>query len=1732
MVGSALTGTAIRRARLAALALFVPLWLAMPAAAAVRPEPERPMSTARVARTQGNGPTARALVVESEYDALRVPDDPALSPRQAMSIELWLKRRRATGCGALVSKSKADGWWFGVCDGRLRFGKGAASVDGSAILPEGRWLHAAVAFDGVTANFYVDGVLDRSAAMPGVLSRVAAPLVIGADVTPGAVFSGGIDHVRLWGIARSAADIRADRFATLSARSGLIAQWPLDGDGTDLAGGHDGEPSTGAYGYDGALPRDLVVPLATAGAAADGSCDAAEYGTAERVALDGPDLLTALVQATADALWVCLPDLPRPTGANAFVAVQLDRNRSGDARPQLGDYRILARYTGNHGVEEGDGLGGWKALTLPADAWTVGRTTSGTAGAERWTAEIRIARTLLEPPRDADEPVGVGLAVAYSGLRAVGDDRLWPSGATMLAPGGWSNATLAEAPGLLPRYAFSGTVVQPTADDPLRGEAGSTVQLLTAETVDGGPLRLVDSDVTDGGGVYRLAYRGYPPAAFVVRQINARGVRSVAADPGARGRAAGADVLHYVVDAAASAAERTFGGGRFVDAVGLAPPPALDRHYLIVYGAPVTEADVAPLVRQRRAQGFQVVTRSVEDLQRNGQGRDLGERIQRWLEATWRAVEPDPVYALLVGRGDVIPVRDIAWLDNDHRDPQRGDYYPAWPTDWVYADVDSDWDADGDGYYGEFLRCRPGDTYPDVDGKADRECPEAGSLSREGPFGELRGSADDFHPEIALGRLPLNEPAEVRRAIAAIVAAEAGGADRNRALLAGAMWSWEGDSWAPERLLSVPGGDGASDPWLRAPWDGQPPFGVDTADALEAAVRPRLSGKLTDLRRLYTSQSPDGDPALSPTIQTPDGPLTAASFAQEWRRGLGLAVIAGRGGADGVYGGNWTADHDADRRVDQPAPPSSCPDGAGGDAGCPELTIERFADARLPASPGSPLVVAYAGGTAGTAWSWDGVDANGAVVGLTYGPPSVASSLMGRGRVAGWVGSYGPLEPGDLDGFQAELVRSLVVEGRRLGDAHGAAAGDLARLSPYDPRHYGTAAFGDPAQLYWGDAADAFGPWPGDGGGWRSDGASPYAGPNVPEIAWVMRDFGPGTPASIGRQGDLVAVGSAGAAMVTPGGAIARQTTVGALGGAARYAPAIGIGGAYVAAGGTLLHLGADLAQRASIALPSGAQCSGSPRLDPDGVVWVPTSAGLVRVDPAGGATIVNAAPVVGAPALLPTGEIVWSTSDGTVLALMTTDYEKAPRLVSSGTLGAITSPAVSPSGTAYVGTSGGRVIAYPDERAGWQMDAGGAVGARPTVASDGTVVVGTARGDVVAFAAERAERLWTTRLGAAVAASVAVDGRQAYAVAGDTLYALDLATGATVWTVDLGGATDARSAPVIGADRTLYVTRSDRAIVAVREAGWLAAPSNVRLTAAAGALNVAWRDNSAGETGFMVELCDVDEKCAAAGTAPAEATQIDVRRLPFAAGRIVTARVSALGQPAGGAMTLAETERLADAFADSEVASSDPAAVPPGRPAAPSAVTVDATGPGQLTIGWRYDADAGLLLGFSVARRDGGAWQTVGVVGADERTFVDNDLPDHATIEYRVTAETEDGTADSASVEATTWRGDGGAPRTLRSTESDAGVLLTWRNRLVTYSGVQVERLDPGMAQFRVIARLAANSQRFLDHYALLPGTYTYRVRATDETLAGSPTLLTVQVGHSHPSAVYLPFGQLYRAR
>ena len=177
---------------------------AAPPVAGARPAPD---STAPWHLDDGAGPSPRALVVDGEHDAVRVPAHPDLAPGTALTLEAWVSREPALGCGTLVGSGRSTGVWLGICGGRLRFSPGGgAFVDGGALLPDRLWTHVALTYDGRLRRTYINGLLDRESSEQALPLRAGpGELVIGADAELGAAFAGRIDTVRLWRVARSAA---------------------------------------------------------------------------------------------------------------------------------------------------------------------------------------------------------------------------------------------------------------------------------------------------------------------------------------------------------------------------------------------------------------------------------------------------------------------------------------------------------------------------------------------------------------------------------------------------------------------------------------------------------------------------------------------------------------------------------------------------------------------------------------------------------------------------------------------------------------------------------------------------------------------------------------------------------------------------------------------------------------------------------------------------------------------------------------------------------------------------------------------------------------------------------------------------------------------------------------------------------------------------------------------------------------------------------------------------------------------------------------------------------------------------------------------------------------------------------------------------------------------------------------------------------------------------------------
>lgn len=1677
---------------------------------------ERP---APLALDDGAGPSPRALVVDGEHDALRVPAHPDLAPGAAITLEAWVSREPALGCGTLIGSGRSNGTWLGICAGRLRFSPGDGSfVDGGALLPERVWTHVALTYDGMVRRTYINGVLDReSAEQPKALRAGPGGWAIGADTEHGAAFAGRIDNLRFWRVARPAADIARDLRQTLGAGPGLAAEWAMDGDARDRVGGHDGSAvNGGTFTYDGVLPRALDLPLSPAPVSVDGRCDPAEYGGSERLALDGYDRPKAYVQASADNLFVCLDNLPRAvTAGNALAAVYVDRDTSGEALPQPGDYRFSIRVRGQGEADEGDGKGGWRDLVLVPGEWQA----AALVVDQQWRAEFRLPRRLTGARQDPDKAVTIGLALAYEEGRTPGDGIFWPAGARSGRTDSWAPATLAEVSGIAPLLTFEGQVLRLDAEGREQGIGGSELQLLAA-TEDA--LVLLDSAESDDAGRFRLSHRarGRPPQAYLLRQANARGDSSVAAEAGPDAQVAGPDLISYPLDPDLPL-PGSFSPARFIDRPGAPPPVAGRQRYLVVYAPPVTEEDLWQLVAAKQAQGFRLSTVSTADLLRAGEGRDLAARIHHWLEAEWQAADDAPVYALLVGRGDKIPFRDVGWLDNDHRQIGSPGYFPAWPTDWYYADLDSDWDADGDGFHGEFMGCRPGDHFPDRDApEGRRDCPEAGSLSREGPFGALRTAEDDFQAEIAVGRIALNQPGEVRAALAASVAAEAGGHDaRRRALALGAFWSFAGSSWATDAGRYVSGGAAQADPWLSSAWNADKPFGQDAAEALETGLLPALAPFLSSLSRAYESAAPQGLESFGPSARQGDRPLSAVSVAEAWTQGYGLVAYEGNGSPEALVAAHWRHDWNGNFAIDQPARPSDCAgkevlDGQIGPP-CDELVTEALLQADLPLPTGAaPLVLANAGRTGEVAWTWDGVNEGGNVIGLRYGPPALAGALAGRGRAAAWVGALGAVEPGALDGFQTRFVSGLYADGLRAGDAFWRANSSLAHDRPHDLRSYGVAYFGDPAMSWWEGPPEAGAAWPADGGGDQAAGRSDQSGPLAPVLGWTSAGQGLQSPPVIGRDGDLLLAGTGRVLRYDSGGNTILASGPGT--GGSTFAAALAADAVVLASGSEVQVLSRDLQLRERVALPGGVPV-GAPRVASDGALWLPTSTGMLRISGGRSQRVGPAGAVAGGLAFRSDGEAVWCTTDGRVLGLRLERGQGSPRLIADLGGTSLTAPAVGADDTVYVGTGDGRLVALPLEAARWQAGAGAAVTLRPTVGHDGTVYVINTRGTLLALADGRGSARWRHELGQAASAPATVDGSRLYVAAGSSLRAVDLATGLGVWSLDLGGPTDGRAVPVLGPDRAIYLLRADQALVALREHGWLAAPSGVSVAATSESLSVRWRDTSQGETGFRVELCQRSDDCREVGRAAAGARSLALGRLSWGPGTVLEARVQALGA----------------AGQDSGYGVSAPAEVPAPAPAAPEGFSAAAVASDAVALAWDYPGDRGLLQGFEIRRRGGtgSGFQTLAVVGADAQSFLDQGLPAAADQTYQLVALGAGGTTAPQETSARTWPRSLAAPSQLEVHTNGLVVQLDWRSNALGARGYRVERRDPGSAAYRVIGRLSGNQTRFYDAVYLQDGEYHYRIRAVGDE-ADSPWIgIGARVAAvERVTRTYLPFASSRR--
>lgn len=208
---------------------------------------------------------------------------------------------------------------------------------------DGVWRHAAATFDGTTWRLYLDGNLDGTVVVgSGRLPRSDSIQHFGVGTAPNSLgetrdsvgvvngfFAGDIDEVRVWSVARSQADIQADRNRQLDSGTGLIGRWGFNEAAGTLAAdstapAEDGTLESAAWLTSSLPPIGTStcenLPVANGTACEDGSLCTGTDTCQAGVCLGGPatscDDADACTADACDPLLGCVHDpLPPPPEA-------------------------------------------------------------------------------------------------------------------------------------------------------------------------------------------------------------------------------------------------------------------------------------------------------------------------------------------------------------------------------------------------------------------------------------------------------------------------------------------------------------------------------------------------------------------------------------------------------------------------------------------------------------------------------------------------------------------------------------------------------------------------------------------------------------------------------------------------------------------------------------------------------------------------------------------------------------------------------------------------------------------------------------------------------------------------------------------------------------------------------------------------------------------------------------------------------------------------------------------------------------------------------------------------------------------------------------------------------------------------------------------------------------------------------------------------------------------------
>lgn len=151
-------------------------------------------------------------------DYMTISNNPILNPVNTFSVEGWFNPASTATTRTLVSKDSASTALCynltmnagGTVSMTVNTNNGPATATSTTTLVTGNWYHIAGTYDGSNINLYINGALAGTALQTGSVTANNGPIYLGrtGGATP-QYFTGGIEEVRIWSTARTAAQLRA-----------------------------------------------------------------------------------------------------------------------------------------------------------------------------------------------------------------------------------------------------------------------------------------------------------------------------------------------------------------------------------------------------------------------------------------------------------------------------------------------------------------------------------------------------------------------------------------------------------------------------------------------------------------------------------------------------------------------------------------------------------------------------------------------------------------------------------------------------------------------------------------------------------------------------------------------------------------------------------------------------------------------------------------------------------------------------------------------------------------------------------------------------------------------------------------------------------------------------------------------------------------------------------------------------------------------------------------------------------------------------------------------------------------------------------------------------------------------------------------------------------------------------------------------------------------------------------